>query len=173
MSRAPRLLFPRDAVPDDFGRWVSEARASLGWSQQELGDAADLGRETVLRLELGRRRPTPDTVFRLETALDLEPGDLVPAWPEWNPIPSSSCGPRSRARRRELGLSLREVAGAAGVGIATVARFEREIGAVRSLAVCGLEEGMVTIEALTNDRYARALGFKHAEAHLAWCRTLE
>ncbi|USU05694.1 helix-turn-helix domain-containing protein [Sphingomonadaceae bacterium OTU29LAMAA1] len=122
------MRFPSSAVPVGFGQAVAERRAQMGWSQARLARETGLSRETIARLETGRRTPTADSVFRLQSAMDMEPGELVPAWPEWNPIGLPTYGARTRQRRRELRLSLTTVAAAAGISVATLSRFEREQG---------------------------------------------
>lgn len=128
-------------------------------------------RETVLRLEAGRRRPVADTVFRLEAALDLPPGALVPDWPEWAPIGSSSLGACARRRRRQLGRTLAEIAASTGVSPATLSRFEREECATPTLAVVRRTALDTEFSSLADDRLASALGFKNAAAFEDWCGT--
>lgn len=163
------LDFPVSAIPASLGDMVAAERANMGWTQQRLADEAGLQRHTVMRLEAGRR-PVADTVFRLEAALDLEPGTLVPGWPEWKPIGSLSLGSRSRERRRELGLSVTEVAADAGVGIATLSRFERELGAVHSLARYEWTEGLPEAVGIARAEYSSALGFTSTDEHEGYCR---
>lgn len=163
------LPFPTSSVPCDFGAALATFRKARGWSQQRLAERASLERATIIRLEAGRRRPTADTVFRLEAALDLEPGEMVPAWPEWSPIGSSSLGARSRARRRELGLSLVQVAHAAGVSAAMLSRFERETGRTPALRRVATGNASARDE-LVSDRLAIALGFANRVAHERYCR---
>jgi hypothetical protein len=113
--------------------------------------------------------PLADTVFRLENALSLEAGTLVPAWPEWAPLGSSSYGAASRRRRLQLGLTLEAVAKNAGISPATVSRFEREEHAPPSLVRVertGLDTEYQFLVSLT---YARALGFKSLSEHEHWC----
>ena len=162
------LRFPLSSVPDDFGRNLRDARISKGWSQARLGSAAGLQRETIVRLEAGARRPCPDSVFRLRTALGLEPTELVPDWPEWSPIGMLEMGARSRERRRALNLSMIEVAAAAGVSVSTLSRFERDIRWEAGSLLEG-PPGSGPTEAA--ERLAVALGFADAQAHSRWCYT--
>lgn len=129
-----------------------------------------MGRETVSRLEAGRRPPNADTVFRLEAALDLMPRSLVPAWPEWAPIGTSAFGAASRRRRRELGLSLGQVARLAGLSAATLSRFEREETPTPSLISYGEWDTEREYPSLTSDALAAALGFSNVGEHERWCR---
>lgn len=170
MRRADRPSFPASAIPSDFGERVAAERRRLGWLQDRLAAEAGLRRETIVRIETGARRPASDTVFRLEDAMDLEPGELVPGWPEWKPIGSPTHGARSRERRRELDLSISVVASKAGVSIATLSRFEREVGATPSLARSEMVEGMVEVIAVTNADFSHALGFAGVDEHNEYCR---
>ncbi|RYD27928.1 MAG: XRE family transcriptional regulator [Lysobacteraceae bacterium] len=174
MSFSPPLRFPLSSVPDGFGTTVRDARKARKWTQARLAGVAGVKRETVARLEAQRllppgaprRRPAADTVFRLQAALDLMPGELVQTWPEWSPVGLSTPGARSRARRRDLGLSLKAVASTAGISAATLSRFERDIRwETKSLLDAGPGTGPTQVaEAL-----ARALGFPNAKAHTNWC----
>lgn len=168
MSFSPPLSFPASRVPDDFGASLKRERLARGWTKARLARRATLERATVMRLEAGARRPTADTVFRLEEALDLEPGTLVPAWPEWKPIGTMTYGARSRERRRSLGLSLVAVAARAGVSAATLSRFERELGPAASSLVVELPASaggaILPLGALSV-----ALGFPDAYAHAEYC----
>lgn len=174
MEFSPPLRFPLSSVPEGFGTTLRDAREARGWTQARLAAAAGIKRETVARLETQRlrspeaprRRPAADTVFRLQAALNLLPGELVQTWPEWSPVGLSTPGARSRARRRDLGLSLKAVASTAGISAATLSRFERDIRwETKSLLDAGPSAGPTqAAEAL-----ARALGFANAKAHANWC----
>jgi len=163
------MRFPRAAIPDGIGSAVFNARRERGWTQQRLADKAGLQRETIVRLENGDRMPAGDTIFRLEAALGPLPGGLVPAWPEWSPVGTAVPGPRSRERRRALGLSISEVAAAAGVSPATICRFELEIGSSPSLTRSQIRDGMIEILALTNVGFADVLGFADPAEHFSYC----
>lgn len=163
------LDFHPSAISAKFGKVLAKERRLEGMTQKQLADVIGMKRETVVRLETGRRRPTADTVFRLEDALNLVPGTLVPGWPEWKPIGTMTPGARSRERRRALGISITVVARAAGVSIATLSRFEREFGACPSLSVVGFDQGMPFVVGLRSIGYARALGFASVEEHERYC----
>lgn len=173
MNRISALDFPSSAISAKFGGVLAKERRLLRWTQQRLADEAGLTRETIVRLEKGkgrgRRKPTGDTVFRLEAALDLEPGTLVRDWPEWKPIGAKTHGARSRERRRELDIPITIVAEKAGVCIATLSRFEREFGTCPTLSVVEFEEGMPVVVGLKSVEYANALGFANVEEHERYC----
>lgn len=148
---------------------LRDARRARGWTQARLAERAGVGRETVVRLERGARPPTGDTVFRLEAALDLQSRRLVPGWREWQPIGSLSLGARSRERRRSLGLTLREVATAAGISPATLSRFEREERRTPSLVRIETSELGGEWGHLVSEPLARALGFASLAEHDSYC----
>ncbi|WP_137897221.1 helix-turn-helix transcriptional regulator [Sphingomonas sp. 2SG] len=167
MTFSSSMNFPASAVPRDFGGLLAARRIELGWSQARLARMTGLRRETIVRLERGRRAPTADTVFRLQAALNLEPGELVPAWPEWSPIGLPTYGARTRQRRRDLGLSLDMVAAAVGVSAATLSRFERELVASRALA--GGHDGPSIGDEIREKALAIALGFESAIDYRRFC----
>lgn len=163
------MKFPTSAVPVAFGYALARRRLARGWTQAKLAEQAGLARETVARLEADRRPPVADTVFRLEAALDLLPGELVPAWPEWAPLGLATWGARSRERRRALGLPLAGVALAVGVSVATLSRFEREVGRSSTLleavpAPPGAEPWWRPVEPL-----ALALRFPDRASFVSYC----
>lgn len=168
MSFSSSMSFPPSAVPGDFGETLAARRTELGWSQARLARRTGLRRETIVRLERGRRSPNADTVFRLQAALNLEPGDLVPAWPEWSPIGLPTYGARTRQRRRELGLSLETVAAAIGVSAASLSRFERELGADRAFA--GGRDGSPIGDTTREEALAAILKFENAVEYRRFCQ---
>jgi transcriptional regulator with XRE-family HTH domain len=62
---------------------IRAARGLLGWSQQELADAAGVGRATIADFETGKRTPYPRTIEEMRRALEsagiifLEDGQKV------------------------------------------------------------------------------------------------
>lgn len=122
-----------------------------------------MARATVYRLEAGRPS-SADSLFRIAGVLDLEMADLVPAWPEWRMVDGHGHGPRTRARRRELGLSLAELAALAGVSEAMLSRHERGVGRSPALVRPVGEDDVARKEAL-----ARALGFADAVEYDSYC----
>ena len=60
-----------------FGRNLREARLARGWTQEDLGHAADLHSTEIGRLERGDREPRLSTIVRLARALKLTAADLV------------------------------------------------------------------------------------------------
>jgi transcriptional regulator with XRE-family HTH domain len=56
---------------------VKRLREEKGWSQDQLAVAADVGKRTVQRIELGRGTPSPETTMALAQALGVTPGELT------------------------------------------------------------------------------------------------
>ena len=59
-----------------FGRNLKQARKELGWTQEDLGHAADLHSTEIGRLERGAREPRLSTIVRLARALEVPPAKL-------------------------------------------------------------------------------------------------
>ena len=66
-----------------------------------------------------------------------------------------------------------DVAAAAGVGIATLSRFERELGVVPALARFEFTEGLAEAVAIVKPAYSRALGFSGTDEHDRYCKNTE
>jgi len=162
--------YPRAAVPDGLGARIARERRDAGLSQAELGRLSGLTRETIYRVENGRT-PSSRAVFAVQKVLDLEYEPLVKQWP-LPADPDFPCvGARVRRRRRELGLSLEEVADAVGVSAATLSRFETELANPRNLVDVVVDANGELHVSISNDAIARCLGFgnaaelgKHCEA---------
>ena len=52
------------------GRQIVAARGLLGWSQEHLAQAADVGIATIMRWEAGAVTPRRDTVERVRLAIE-------------------------------------------------------------------------------------------------------
>lgn len=52
-----------------FGSVIRRLRREKGWSQDELSHRADVARSHLSLLELGRKSPTLDSIFKLCRAL--------------------------------------------------------------------------------------------------------
>jgi transcriptional regulator with XRE-family HTH domain len=60
-----------------FGRNLKRARNRRGWTQEDLGHAADLHSTEIGRLERGDREPRLSTIVKLARALKTTAADLV------------------------------------------------------------------------------------------------
>lgn len=166
-KKTPRAhLFPVGDIPPTVGEAIAAARRRRRWSQQRLAERAGIARATVYRLEACRRPSTADTLFRVAHALGLDMKDLVAAWTEWEMFDHPGHGPRTRERRRSLGMSIAELAAVAGVSEATLSRHERGIGNSPALVTGDWERQVACNEAL-----AKALGFAGVDEFDQYCRT--
>lgn len=62
----------RVTTPQELGDAVRAMRRSLGMTQQDLADRANLSRQSLNGLERGAGNPTWDLVARLFAALEVE-----------------------------------------------------------------------------------------------------
>lgn len=65
--------------PDDsaaLGRSIRDARRAKGWTLEEAGRAAGIGRSTLSKIENNQTRPSFDIVRRLTQALDMSTPQL-------------------------------------------------------------------------------------------------
>jgi len=60
-----------------FGKWLKDARAQKGWTQQSLADKAEISKAQVSRLESGEQGTKLTIVVRLAEALDQDPRRAV------------------------------------------------------------------------------------------------
>jgi transcriptional regulator with XRE-family HTH domain len=60
-----------------FGRNLRRLRLALGISQEELGFRANLDRTYVSSVERGHRNISIENVFRLASALECDPRELI------------------------------------------------------------------------------------------------
>jgi transcriptional regulator with XRE-family HTH domain len=64
------------------GLTVEQSRAGRGllnWNQNQLADAADIGRATIRRFEAGRRTPIPNNLAAIRRALEDAGVEFIPA----------------------------------------------------------------------------------------------
>ncbi len=59
-----------------LGRSIREARREKGWTLEEAGRAAGIGRSTLSKIENNQTRPSFEIVRRLTQALDMKPPQL-------------------------------------------------------------------------------------------------
>jgi transcriptional regulator with XRE-family HTH domain len=70
----PQLMPVEDEPLRTFANLIREAREALGWSQDELADAAGVSRPTINRYEQAKTKtPEPETVRSIFLALRLDP----------------------------------------------------------------------------------------------------
>jgi transcriptional regulator with XRE-family HTH domain len=64
------------------GLTVEQSRAGRGllnWNQNQLADAAHIGRATIRRFEAGRRTPIPNNLTAIRRALEDGGVEFIPA----------------------------------------------------------------------------------------------
>jgi transcriptional regulator with XRE-family HTH domain len=66
-----------DEAVAQFARNVAEARRQAGMTQEEVGDRSGVHPTEVSRIESGGRDARVSTIFRLASALDVTPGQLL------------------------------------------------------------------------------------------------
>ncbi len=146
-------------MQDDPGIFVGYrlacARRERGWTQARLAQVAGVARESIYRIE-GGRMPAGDTAVRLCDVLGLDKADLNLDRRETDPIHLHPPTTFLRDRRKSLGLTLAQVAKAAGVSAPTVSRFERGYERSRMLASHDAER---RASELINQGLADVLGF--------------
>ena len=65
------------SIREEFGAILRTRRIALGLSQEKLAFDANLNRNYISLLELGRNQPTVAVLFRLASVLDVQPSVLV------------------------------------------------------------------------------------------------
>lgn len=162
-----RLIFlPMNDAPHIIvGRRLRQARRERGWTQARLAEKAGVARETIYRIERGRM-PFGDTAMRLCEVLGFDRAKLSLDQPETDAIYSHPSDAYLRDRRRELGLTLKKVAAAAGISVATLSRFERNKGS-RLASIPHMAD--VPGVQLANDALAHVLQFRDSrELTIFW-----
>lgn len=91
------------------GRRIKELRMACGWSQEDLADGAEISRTFVGTIEIGRKRATLRTLFKIARALRVPISDL---FRHPNGKRSDGSRRRGRARGRDRGKGEETPAGA-------------------------------------------------------------
>ena len=73
--KGARTFDPAPALA--FGEAVRERRFELGLSQEQLGNAAQIERSHMGKIERGEHLPNLILILRLAKALSIKPGTLV------------------------------------------------------------------------------------------------
>lgn len=65
-----------------FGERLKSMRKEKKMTQAALAEKSGISSNTIFSFESGRRKnPTSDTIFKLASALNVDPGELVADWP--------------------------------------------------------------------------------------------
>lgn len=71
-------------VSEAFGESLRKARLGQGMTQQDTAMRCQMSPRYYQDLEAGNKQPTITTIFRLCTALGIEPDKLIsPVWKQW------------------------------------------------------------------------------------------
>lgn len=70
-------LKPAAAQDQAFGQALRSLRTKRKWTQTDLALRADVDRNYVSLIELGRNSPSVRLMFRLCDALDITPSDML------------------------------------------------------------------------------------------------
>jgi len=74
----PNMLGKQKTPPNiSFGKVLRQLRKDADLSQEELALEADIQRNYISLIELGRNQPTITTIFKLANALKIKPSKLV------------------------------------------------------------------------------------------------
>ncbi|QIM19417.1 helix-turn-helix transcriptional regulator [Leucobacter coleopterorum] len=61
----------------EIGRRIREVRQLLGISLEDLGELSEIGWTSIGRIERGVSSPNAETLVRLATALEVDPGQFL------------------------------------------------------------------------------------------------
>jgi DNA-binding XRE family transcriptional regulator len=78
-SYQPRMEVVATAGRVSLGRRIRELREAAGMTQEEVANAAGIGRVTLVRIERGEQSPRYQTLVSLARALGLPLAQLIPA----------------------------------------------------------------------------------------------
>ena len=70
------------AALEELGRRIRERRKSLGWTQEELAEAAEIDRSYIGGVERGERNLTFTVLCQICTALSCDVAKLTRSLPE-------------------------------------------------------------------------------------------
>ncbi|QIK63121.1 helix-turn-helix transcriptional regulator [Leucobacter viscericola] len=65
------------AAAVEIGRRIREVRQLLGISLEDLGELSEIGWTSIGRIERGASSPNAETLVRLATALEVDPGQFL------------------------------------------------------------------------------------------------
>lgn len=65
------------AAAVEIGRRVRAERQRLGISLEDLGELSEMGSTSIGRIERGVSSPSVETIIRISTALEVDPGHFL------------------------------------------------------------------------------------------------
>ena len=69
----------KQKITGEFGAVLRAYRLAKGMTQEHLGEQVESVRSHICMLESGKKQPSLTLVFRLASALGIEPGELINA----------------------------------------------------------------------------------------------
>jgi transcriptional regulator with XRE-family HTH domain len=104
--------FPVDAYYRQVGKNIAAARVALGMTQLELGQAMNLTRGSIAKIETGAQRHLAHTLTQIAQALELKPDALLPL--EYRSSSKGKTKPESTVTKAEVEevINLLDAAGA-------------------------------------------------------------
>ena len=82
-----------DELNAEFGRQLRSLRDKMQLSQEELARASRISRTSIVNIERGRQGVSLGTLYRLASALGLEPQSLLPTVEPRPALPKIALGP--------------------------------------------------------------------------------
>lgn len=67
----------QSAAAQEIGRRIREARHALGISLEDLGELAEVNWTSIGKIERGVSSPTVESLIRIASALEIDPGRFV------------------------------------------------------------------------------------------------
>ena len=69
----------KDAICKGIGEKIGKLRVERGWSQERLGQEADVKPGQISKIEMGSAQPQLTTIIRICDALDCDYDDILPS----------------------------------------------------------------------------------------------
>jgi transcriptional regulator with XRE-family HTH domain len=79
MSDVPRDTSAAHRIYRAFGARVKSERDAVGMTQEELATAVGLSRSSIANIERGTQAVSLDALYRIASALDRDPAELLPS----------------------------------------------------------------------------------------------
>lgn len=170
--------FARRSLDKSVGGRVRKHRKAAGVGRDDLAGEADIAPHTLARIERGDQLPSEETLRRIGDVLNVSVGLLAPAWAtddlERIVTGTEHLGVGLRQIRVSRSVTLAEAAGAAGVSVSTISRFERGLhGEGRLAKLCRAEGRMSERLTFVSDGLAKLLGYRSATELTNACEAVE
>ena len=70
-------MIPVTKLDNSFGRSLRKRRLAKLFTQENLGLGSNLSRAYISDLEMGKKNPSLFTIFKLATAMQMKPSNLM------------------------------------------------------------------------------------------------